>query len=136
MRKEYINLVKKIKNNNKTNRSGLSDNAKTLLNSILSEKDDKDIEEYRQKILFRKEFIKEDITFGVVCIKKNTLESVIKYDSYIITIDNDANILDNIMLKRFEDKEKALKYANELSEMVEDNNIVNLISIIDKTLEK
>ena len=74
MRKEYINLVKKIKNNNKTNRSGLSDNAKTLLNSIVSEKDDKDIEEYRQKILFRKEFIKEDITFGVVCIKKNTLE--------------------------------------------------------------
>ncbi len=136
MRKEYINLVKKIKNNNKTNRSGLSDNAKTLLNSILSEKDDKDIEEYRQKILFRKEFIKENITFGVVCIKKNTLESAIKYDSYIITIDNDDNILDNIMLKRFDDKEKALKYANELSEMVEDNNIVNLVSIIDKTLEK
>ena len=136
MRKEYINLVKKIKNNNKTNCSGLSDNAKTLLNSILSEKDDKDIEEYRQKILFRKEFIKEDITFGVVCIKKNTLESAIKYDSYIITIDNDDNILDNIMLKRFDDKEKALKYANELSEMVEDNNIVNLVSIIDKTLEK
>lgn len=136
MRKEYINLVKKIKNNNKTNRSGLSDNAKTLLNSILSEKDDKDIEEYRQKILFRKEFIKEDITFGVVCIKKNTLESAIKYDSYIITIDNDDNILDNIMLKRFDDKEKALEYANELSEMVEDNNIVNLVSIIDKTLEK
>ena len=136
MKKEYINLVKKIKNNNKTNRSGLSDNAKTLLNSILSEKDGKDIEEYRQKILFRKEFIKEDITFGVVCIKKNTLESAIKYDSYIITIDNDDNILDNIMLKRFDDKEKALKYANELSEMVEDNNIVNLVSIIDKTLEK
>lgn len=147
MNKEYVDLVNKVKEKNKPFDDGLDDNARKIIDSILSANSEKNIEDYRKKILYRKEYLKENVTFGVVCVEKNILkpidfnkekvniETYLKYDTCIITIDEYNNVIDNIMLKRFDNKEDALKYADQLSSLVEKNDFVNLIKIIDNSLE-
>ena len=153
MKQDYIDLVNKIKQkqSEKEEHKGLNENARKLMNAILSEPLNDMIKEENEKkaldnVLYMKEYKKEDVVFGVVCIKKDIIKNIdlggkyemyyeneTVYDSYIIMIDKE-NELDHIMLKRFEKKNDGLEHAKSLSSIIEENNLEYIVKFISESI--
>lgn len=149
MKQDYIDLVNKIKQkqNDIEADKGLNENAKKLMNAILSEPVNDVVEKKAlDDVLYMKEYKKNDVVFGVVCIKKEIIKNIdlgekyemyyeneTVYDSYIIMIDEE-NELDHIMLKRFNKKNDGLEYAKSLSSIIEESNLDYIIKVINDSI--
>lgn len=149
MKQDYIDLVNKIKQkqNDIEADKGLNENAKKLMNAILSEPVNDVVEKKAlDDVLYMKEYKKDDVVFGVVCIKKEIIKNIdlgekyemyyeneTVYDSYIIMIDEE-NELDHIMLKRFNKKNDGLEYAKSLSSIIEESNLDYIIKVINDSI--
>ncbi len=153
MKQDYIDLINKIKQKqqDREEQKGLNENAKKLINAILSEPLNDMIKEENEKkaldnVIYMKEYKKEDVVFGVVCIKKDIIKNIdlgekyemyyeneTVYDSYIIMIDKE-NELDHIMFKRTEKKKEGLEYAESLSSIIEENNLDYIVKFISESI--
>ena len=149
MKQDYIDLVNRIKQKQIDNDASkdLNENAKKLMNAILSEPVNEVVEKKAlDDILYMKEYKKDNVVFGVVCIKKEIIKNIdlgkkyemyyeneTVYDSYIIIIDEE-NEFDHIMIKRFNKKSDGLEYAESLSNIIGDNNLDYIVKFIGDSI--
>ena len=137
MNENYIKLISRIKKLNNKYKEEKKENIFL---------DDIGLSKQKDNIIFLKEYNKLNVTFGVVCllkkiitpidysnIEKIDINEINKYDTKIIIIDN-TNEIDNIMYKRFENKDDALEYANILSKMIEENSFDTIVEKIYNSL--
>ena len=131
--KQFLNKI-----SNKTN----DDNE--IVNNILLNEEKKeeqfnlDIYEVKKDFLncacvIRKKEIINPIDYSNIDDIK--IESKIKYISYIM-IDDGNNMIDNLMIKTFDDYDSAKKYYSELVSLLNNNDIYKLISIFDNYISQ
>ncbi len=135
MNDKYLQLLDKIKQLSNEHK----DNTSIFLEDI-------ELSNLNDSIVYSKEYTKDDVTFGVVCLYRDIISPIDysdidnikinkseKYDVKIIIVDK-SNEIDNILFRRFDTKEKALDYSKELSNMIESESIDTLIEKIYNSL--
>ena len=135
MNDKYLQLLDKIKQLSNEHK----DNTSIFLEDI-------ELSNLNDSIVYSKEYTKDDVTFGVVCLYRDIISPIDysdidnikinkseKYYIKIIIVDK-SNEIDNILFRRFDTKEKALDYSKELSNMIESESIDTLIEKIYNSL--
>lgn len=120
-------ILLKLKDNNKDYSSyeQFSSDLNNLLNIFVSEKE---LDDYKVTDEYSKN--KSNYLFTVT-----TLSEI---DTYIVflSISNQSNIYSNILRKKFNDKNKAKDYFNELVSLIKENNVKDLSLILINKLTK
>lgn len=118
-----------------------------LMGSDTEKETKQNIEKIKKTIKYQKEYTIDNITFGVVCLRKivygkmeiNENKEMIQnksnvYDTKIIIIDNE-NEIDNIMVKRYKTKVSAIQYANKLWDSINNKTLNEIVEILDKNIK-
>lgn len=119
----------------------------TLFNELIDEPNKDKVEnESLDNIIFCKEYIKDNITIGIVGIKREICDIFdfdeefilqekykIVYDVKVMLID-EINYIDNLFLNRFKTKKDALKKAKEITNKFQNLSLDNIIDIIRSTI--
>ncbi len=120
-------ILLKLKDNNKDYSSyeQFSSDLNNLLNIFVSEEE---LDDYKVTDEYSKN--KSNYLFTVT-----TLSEI---DTYIVflSISNQSNIYSNILRKKFNDKNKAKDYFNELVSLIKENNVKDLSLILINKLTK
>lgn len=120
-------ILLKLKENNKDYSSyeELNSDLNNLLNIFVSEEE---LDDY--KVADKYSENKSNYLFTVTALSE--------IDTYIVflSISNQSNIYSNILRKKFNDKNKAKDYFNELVSLIKENNVKDLSLILINKLTK
>lgn len=144
MNKNFQQLIKKLKKNPLSEKTTLVSQLKKksrtpeeidtvlkLYNSIMANSYPKQ-DDLVKNILFHQEFVKENIIFGVLTLKRKMSNKINYYTKLIIVDDN--NYIDNLLLKKYSSEKAAIKYANELVNFISTKTVDEIVNFIYKQI--